>query len=251
MEDRKILRNRGIPELTGSFSAVNFLNFALYKPGTRNAERTTNGGSHWNCLWGQIGRTAKRYQLDYLDERLYHVYRNEGASLRDLETIVNERILASEFQAADIETYGDSSDLYRRLTTDDVSAGKRAESRSCFRQAGVDITQLESGFVTNQTVRKHVCESLGININGDMDFTIPDARTRIDRLQSRREVVVGEKLDHVRWTSTIETGDLDVVLTMRVSCEVCGDLYRLAGRLDQGHCQCRGGPSNEHDEPIQ
>jgi hypothetical protein len=44
-------RSPRISTASGASPSVNFLNPALYKPCTRNAERTTNGESHWNCLW--------------------------------------------------------------------------------------------------------------------------------------------------------------------------------------------------------
>lgn len=199
----------------------------------------------------KLGQAAEQYQLDEMDDRLYHAHQNEGASLRDLETVVNKRILESALQDAGIETLGDVSDLYQRLTGDDVSVGDRAELRTRLQQAGVDIPQIESDFVTYQTVRKHLRGSLGIDTSSDTDFTVPDARKRIHRLQSRSEAVIAETLEHLRRTDTVETGKLDVVLSLRVSCEDCGDSYRLADLLSQGHCQCRGEHCQENEEPTQ
>jgi hypothetical protein len=199
----------------------------------------------------KLGRATEQYQLRELDEQLYHAHQNEGASLRDLETVVNKRILETAIQDTGVETLGDVSDLYQRLTDDDGSAGDRAELRTRLEQAGVDIARVESDFVTYQTVRKHLRESLGIDTSGGTVFTVPDARTRIHRLQSRSEAVIAETLEHLRRTDNVETGKPDVVLSIRVSCEDCGNSYRLADLLDQGHCQCRGEHSQGNEEPIQ
>lgn len=212
-------------------------------PSTQRMENRT--GTACGC---KIGRTAEQYQLDGLDARLYHAHQHEGASLRDLETVVNERILESALQDADIEALGDVSSLYRRLTGDDVSTGDRAELRTRLKQAGVDIAQVESDFVTYQTVRKHLRESLGVDTGENTEFTVSDAHTRIHRLQSRNEAVIGETLNKLRRADTLKTGELDAVLSMRVSCEDCGDSYRLADLLDQGHCQCRGNAHKETEE---
>ncbi|WP_158589927.1 rod-determining factor RdfA [Haloferax sp. Atlit-10N] len=215
-------------------------------PSVQRMENRT--GTACGC---KISRAAEQYQLDELDERLYHAHQIEGASLRELETVVNRRILESALQDVGVETLGDVSDLYQRLTDDDVSAGDRAELRTRLEQVGVDLSQVESDFVTYQTVRKHLRQSLGVDTSGGTDLTVSDAHTRIHRLQSRSEAVITETLEHLRRAETIEAGKLDVVLSMRVSCECCGDSYRLADLLNQGHCQCRGKASQEPEESIQ
>lgn len=215
-------------------------------PSAQRMENRT--GTDCGC---KIGRAAEQYQLDELDKRLHHAHQSEGASLRELETVVNERILESALQDAGVETLSEVSDLYQRLTDDDVSAGNRAELRTRLQQAGVDIPRVESDFVTYQTVRKHLRESLGIDTSSNTDFTVSDARTRTQQLQSRGEAVIAETLEHLRRTETLETGQLGVLLSIRVSCEGCGNSYRLADLLNQGHCQCYGEPSQENEEPIQ
>lgn len=200
--------------------------------GTKDGTRTACG-----C---KVGRKAEQYCLDDLDEQLYRRHQDGGASLRSLETYVNERILESALREANVRTVGDSSELYHRLTTDEVSAGDKAELRARLKQAGVEIDRVEADYVTYQTIRTHLRESLGIDTSGKSDFSISDARTRISRLQSRSEAVIVDTLERLRRTDELQTGDLDVIISTRVTCEECGDSYPLSQLIKRDHCQCGG-----------
>jgi len=191
----------------------------------------------------KVDRKAEEYGLTDLDEELYHRHQERGASLRDLESYVNMRMLDRVLEDTDIVLLDGVESVYHILAGDDVSEGKRAEIRSRLEQAGIDVDKLESDFVTYQTVRKHLREALDVDTGARKTLDASDADTRIRRLQSRSEAVIAETLEQLRRGEKLKTGKLDLVMSVRVTCENCGDSYRLRELLDSGRCRCGGTPS--------
>jgi hypothetical protein len=188
----------------------------------------------------KVDRKAEEYGLSDLNEELYHRHQERGASLRDLEAYVNMRMLDRVLEDTDIVLLDGVESVYRVLAGDDVSEGKRAEIRSRLEHAGIDVDELESDFVTYQTVRKHLREALDVDTGARKTLDASDADTRIRRLQSRSEAVIAETLEQLRRGEKLKTGKLDLVMSVRVTCENCGDSYRLRELLDSGRCRCGG-----------
>jgi hypothetical protein len=188
----------------------------------------------------KVDRKAEEYGLTDLDEELYHRHQERGASLRDLESYVNMRMLDRVLEDTDIVLLDGVESVYHILAGDDVSEGKRAEIRSRLEQAGIDVDKLESDFVTYQTVRKHLREALDVDTGARKTLDASDADTRIRRLQSRSEAVIAETLEQLRRGEKLKTGKLDLVMSVRVTCENCGNSYRLRELLDSGRCRCGG-----------
>lgn len=191
----------------------------------------------------KVDRKAEEYGLTELNEELFIRHQEKGASLRDLEAYVNKRMLDCALEETEIVLLDGVESVYDVLTGDDVSEGKRAEIRSRLEQAGIDVDKLENDFVTYQTVRKHLQGALDIDTGARKTLDTTDADTRIRRLQSRSEAVIAETLEQLRRGEKLETGNLDLVMSVRVTCENCGDSYRLRELLDSGRCRCGGTPS--------
>jgi hypothetical protein len=188
----------------------------------------------------KIDRNAAKYDLADIDEELYHRHQNQGASLRDLETYVNQRILGSVLRGADIVLVEGAESVYRVLTGEDASEGRRAELKSRLGNAGIDVDDVERDFVTYGTVRKHLREGVGVDTGTSASLDAATASDRIQRLQSRSTAVVGETLDQLRRADSLATGELDIVVSARVTCERCGGSYRVGELLERGRCECGG-----------
>lgn len=198
---------------------------------------------HFNDCGCKVDRKAEEYELANLNEELYHRHQERGASLRDLESYVNMQMLDRVLQDTDIVLLDGVESVYRVLAGDDVSEGKRAEIRSRLERAGIDVDKLENDFVTYQTVRKHLREALDVDTGASKTLDASDADTRIRRLQSRSEAVIAETLEQLRRGEKLKTGKLDPVMSVRVTCENCGDSFRLRDLLENGRCRCGGTPS--------
>jgi hypothetical protein len=188
----------------------------------------------------KVDGVAEKYGLHALDEELTLRHRHQGASLRDLEAYVNERILQQALRDTDIVLLDGAESVYRVLTDDDIGEGRRAEVRSRLSKAGIDVEAVEGDFVTYGTVRKHLREGMDLDTGNSETLDTATASGRIQRLQSRSTAVIRETLAQLRRAQALSTGELDVVVSARVSCKECGNSYRVGELLDRGRCDCTG-----------
>ena len=203
-----------------------------------------DSSTHTCC---KIGRDCAKYDLSGLDENLCR-RRADGASLRDLQEFVNERVLERALADANADVVGDPENIYRLLRDDEVSSGRQAELRSRLERAGIDIEAVENDFVSHQTVRGHLKECLDIDTSRQSSTDIEQAARNINWAESRSKAVIKRTLDQLRNTNQLATDDLDVTQTIRVTCTGCGETYRVADLLDRGGCECEG--SSQSDSSI-
>jgi hypothetical protein len=197
-------------------------------------ESDAAGGVDCSC---KIGRVVRRYELGAFDRTLTD-RREDGASLRDLETVVNEAILRAALRDADADVIGDVSSVYEGLTGDEASAGERAELRGRLTRAGVDSDGLEADFVSYQTVRTHFRECLDYDTDRQSALSVEDARGTVEWARSRSEGIVERTLDRLADTDGFRAGDLTVSHVVRVTCEDCGATCPVDEFVDHRGCDC-------------
>ena len=198
----------------------------------------------------KIDRVVDRRGLDDVDAELRRRREEAGASLRDLESLFNRRVLADELRAERVETLqGEVANTYRLLTDDDVSAGARTEALDRLERSGVDPDALFGDFVSYQTVRTHLRDCLGVDTARESTLDRSDAEDTIFSLLSRSEAVIDQTLSRLRSSGGLRTGDLDLTVSARVACEECGREYTVSQLLERGHCECypSGGDPPETD----
>jgi len=198
-------------------------------------------GADCSC---KIGRVARRYDLGAFDRTLTD-RREDGASLRDLETVVNEAVLRAALRDADADVIGDVSSVYEGLTGEDASAGERAELRGRLNRAGVDVDGLETDFVSYQTVRTHFRECLDYDTDRRTALSVEDARGTVEWARSRSEGIVERTLDRLAGTDGFRAGDLTVSHVVRVTCEDCGATYPVDEFVDRRGCDCAAADDTE------
>ena len=187
----------------------------------------------------KIGRDCAKYDLSGLDEDLCR-RRADGASLRDLQGFINERVLERALADADADVVGDPENIYRLLRDEEVSSGRQAELRSRLERAGIDIETVEKDFVSHQTVRDHLKECLDVDTSRRSCIDVERATRNINWAESRSKAVIEKTLDQLRSADQLATEDLEVTQTVRVTCTGCGETYRVAELLDRGGCECDG-----------
>ncbi len=197
---------------------------------------TVTGAATCSC---KIGRTAETYGIDDIDG-LLRARRAEGASLRRLETVVNEAVLRAALEDTDAHVPGDVTDIYRTLTDGEASAGVRTETRAWLSQAGVDPEALEGDFVSYQTVRTHLRECLDVDTTRETTLSVDDAAGTIEWARSRSEAIVRRTVDRLGGTDGFHSGSVDVTHVVRVSCGDCGASYPVERFLERGGCDCGG-----------
>jgi hypothetical protein len=194
----------------------------------------------------KVGRGARRFDLDGVNDDLVRRWCGDGRerqSLRELAAHFDRRLLRSAVESADeAPLSGEVANLYRLLTDEDVSSGVRTQTRRRLEAAGVPVDEVESAFVSHQTVHTHLTECL--DVSRDTTENDPADRRRADRdriraLQSRTEVVTTDALERLRESDAVALAEFDVLVDVTVLCDECGRQHDVGALLDQGGCDCR------------
>lgn len=193
------------------------------------------GTSDGGC---KIDKVIESRGLTDMEERLQTRWA-DGASLRELERFFNEAVLRAAMKSAGMETIdGESSNLYRLLTDDEVTAGKRVDAESKLLRNGVDPGTVTNDFVSYQTVRTHLNDCLGIQTARENTLTIGEARNTVHKLVSRIESVTLRTIERLCRQGTLGIAAPSVTVSVRVACSECNDKYTFSTLLTQRTCSC-------------
>lgn len=188
----------------------------------------------------KVGRSAAKYGADDLDRALRR-RRAEGASLRDLESFVNARLLGAAVDATDATVAGDPASIYAALTDDGVSTDRRVRVQDRLADVGLDLDELEADFVSYQTVRTHLRDCLGMDTGRSGVETVEEGRGVVERVRDRDREIIERTLARLRRRGALGIGDVTVTVAVTVECGQCGRSHRLRDLLDEGGCDCHDG----------
>lgn len=184
----------------------------------------------------KVDRIVDKYGLSGLDQELERRHRR-GASLRDLETVINTRVLEQALLESKVALIGDTESIYHVLQGDD-DPGRTAEIRSQFERAGPPLSDVESDFVSHQTVKRHLQHCAGVDTTRQTRITLDDAQQTVEWAQSRNLSVIENTLDRLQSAGFLDSEHLDVTQSVRVTCEHTGETFRLREFLRRGGCGC-------------
>jgi len=186
----------------------------------------------------KIDSVAEERGLTAMNERLEKRWAS-GESLRDLETFFNKTVLQRAMTAAGMDTIdGEPANLYRLLTDDAVTAGKRVDAESRLRRNEIDPESVVSDFVSYQTVRNHLNDCLGVRTARESIYSVTDARSTVHKLVSRAESVTLQTIERLGGEGKLSIVDPSVTVSVRVACAECNDEYTFSGLLNRGTCSC-------------
>lgn len=206
---------------------------------------TTSADAAAGCQC-KVGRGIEAFELSGLDDELARRWQGDGRdrqSLRELATYFNRELLRAAMDGAGSTPLdGEVANVYRLLTDDDVSSGVRTQTRRRLADAGVPVEDVESQFVSHQTIHTHLTDCLGVS--RDEEVADPAERRRADRdriraLQTRTEVVTADTLERLRDADAVDLAEFDVLVDVTVLCGSCGAQYDVADLLDAGGCDCQ------------
>ncbi|MDS0223049.1 hypothetical protein NDI54_17015 [Haloarcula sp. S1AR25-5A] len=191
----------------------------------------------------KLGRVADSYELTELDEDLIAYWTGETGeqySTRSLATVVNQRVLKAALQAANVSfKEGEIENTYRLLTDDDVSSGARVETRTELQHGGVPIEQVESDFVSHQTVYNHLTDCLDTALDSPSDEErLTKSQEKLGALQSRTAAVTTDTIEQLDRNGIVDIGEFNVVISATVTCEDCYRQYTVQEFLEEGACDC-------------
>lgn len=192
----------------------------------------------------KVARLIEEYGLgqqfgDQLEAR-WTADGDERDSLRTLADRFNRRLLEAAAADAGLSTVdGESANLYRLLTDDDVSRGNRTEARRRLEQAGVDVDQLEGDFVSYQAIRSYLTEYRNAEYTDEREQARPDRVVQtLQRLTERVRSVADRSLTQLRDTGRLTLGEFRLFVDVSVLCEDCGSQYSVVELIRRGGCDC-------------
>ena len=202
---------------------------------------TRNGSSTDAGRGGKVERLLDEYDLDDTATELERRRRGENgavSSLRDLTAFFNRALLARRLSGVTSTILdGETDNLYRLLTDDDVSRGERIRARNRLERAGLDVDDLERDFVSREAIRSYL-ERRGVSRPADDTDQVEKERDNIGQLRSKTETVTEDKLRHLRETDRISVGDFGVLVDVQVFCEDCNTTLTVDELLEERTCAC-------------
>ncbi len=193
----------------------------------------------------KVERVVEKYDLEGLTEELARRWTGEGVerhSLRELARYFNERVLETALAESEVDLLdGEVSNIYRLLTDDDVSAGQRTETRSRLEREGVELSELESDFVSHQAIHTFLTDRQNVSLPVDSDETrLEKSRETLRKLRGRMESVAINDIERLVEAGALDVGDVSVLLSLDIVCNECGERYDFEELLEEGGCRCQG-----------
>lgn len=192
----------------------------------------------------KVARLLEEYDLVALGDELesrWTATGDERLSLRDLADYFNRALLDAVIQRSDEPTLRDGVDAtYRNLTSSEVGAGTRLETRSRLERRGIDVDALEADFVSYQAIRSYLTDYREATYEGPSDDEkIATDSESIQRLLSRTQTVIEDRVSGLRATDRIDLGEFTVLLDAQVLCQECGAQHAVGDLLEAGGCACQ------------
>ncbi len=196
---------------------------------------------------GKVGRVIEKYGLDGFGAELEAHWTGESDqqySLRALADLFNQRVLEAALSEAGVRSLdGEVENRYRLLTDDDVSAGMREQTRRELDRAGVPVDDLESDFVSHQSIYTYLTEYREATHPSGVEVS-PEERLereldKIGALITRTSVVTEDSIDRLAANGVLSGGIADVFVDVQVTCEECDRTTTATAFLENGGCTCR------------
>ena len=163
----------------------------------------------------------------------------ERMSLRELAEYFNRELLAQTLRDASVTTLdGESANIYRLLTDDDVSSGAAVQATNRLEQHGIDVDRLVADFVSRQAIHTYLTGYRDVSYSSPDVDPVETETTNVQRLKRRMTTIVESKVERLRSTDRITLGEFNLLVDMRVLCEDCGAQYQVAELFERGSCEC-------------
>lgn len=191
----------------------------------------------------KVARLIDEYGLNGVGTELETRWTGDGVdrmSLRDLADYFNKQLLEETLLQAGMPTLESELEMtYTALTSDDVSAGVRTETRSRLTQNDIDVENLQSDFVTYQAIRSYLQDYRDATYEGPSDEEkVASDDDSIQRLLSRTHSVIDDRIETLRDTDRLAIDEFEVFVDAQVLCQDCGTQHTVGDLLEDGGCGC-------------
>jgi hypothetical protein len=192
----------------------------------------------------KVHRLIEKYNLSGIGSELEARWTGdhpEGEmSLRELADFFNKRLIESALVTSGQEALEpELNEIYRYLTSDEVTRGQREDKRNELRDHGIDVDDLKADFVTYQAIRSYLKDWREVERPdiSDAEKLESDATT-INKMASQTEAVTDSILSNLRNTDRVSIGEFDVGVSVEMTCAECGRRTSAVEIIEHGGCQC-------------
>jgi hypothetical protein len=189
----------------------------------------------------KVTRLLDEYDLQELGEELEQQWtaENDRRSLRELADYFNQQLLKQQLDNVnDHVLEGESSNIYRLLTAEDVSSAERTRVERQLERDGINVDTLISNFVTYQAIRTYLTEDRGAEYNPDRTDPLEREKENLEQLRGRTAAVTEDKLAQLRENDDLSIGEFSTLIDIRVVCEDCNTQRTVVELLNDGGCNC-------------
>lgn len=200
--------------------------------------RSDNGPSN------KVTRLIEKYECDGLGLELEERWTADDEtqlSLRELADHFNKRLVEHRLKDAGMTALESDVDVtYKRLTEDTVSRGVRTDTRNRLERNGINVEELESDFVSYQSIRRHLRDRRGVEYEHISDEEkIEKDRESIQQLVTRTQTVIDDRIRKLSTTGRVDFEEFQVVLNPQILCQNCGTQYTVEELFEQQGCSCQ------------
>jgi hypothetical protein len=194
----------------------------------------------------KVGRLIDQYELVDIGQELEDRWLGNGyesQSLRSIADWFNKRILRKKLEQNGMTLLdGEVANIYRLLSSDEVTAGSRVEVESMLTDNGIDPEELTKEFVSHQAIHTYLTKFRKVSKERSSADRLTSVRDTIQKLRNRFVAVIENNLDQLRRNQQLHLGEFNVLLDVQILCEDCGSSYSIGELFDRGGCDCK---SNE------
>lgn len=221
-------------------AATKAIKSVVLEEGSMEADRTPSSVSAPLQCSCKVSRGIDKYEMAGIDDELVHRWAEGKQGLRKLADLYNRELIRHALLHAGIQPLdGECENIRRILVEPDVTEGMRVQLHKRFENNGIDTHELVRDFVSYQTVNRHLQQCLEIERStaANAPITKSEGIDRIYGLQKRTEHVVENTLIQLERAGEIQVGNIDVIVSMGVSCSNCGGYRDIEDVIDHG-CHC-------------
>lgn len=190
----------------------------------------------------KVGRLIDQYEIENIGDELEERWLGEGyadQSLRDLADWFNRRLLRTKLEQNGMTPLdGEVSNIYRLLSSEDVTAGSRVEAEATLENNNINTDQLKRQFVSHQAIYTYLTKFRGASKNESSGDPVQKSQDTIQKLRNRFIAVTENNLEQLRSSRRITLGEFNILLNVQVLCEDCGGSYSVTELFNRGGCEC-------------
>jgi hypothetical protein len=189
----------------------------------------------------KVGRILGKYDLEGIEDELVSDWK-DGDGFRKLAVALNIAVTRKAIERArDDYTLPDEPEYYYdKLTSEEMSETEKRDVAARLSSYGVDVDELESDFVSYQSIRRHLyrCLDLDPDEKANASRSIEAEQKQLVSLTEYAENVTLDTLERLQARGDVELQTPDVAVSIRVRCRDCGASVPANDLESMRQCDC-------------